>query len=108
MEAAIHSIRSELDEKIQHCIEKVMMCVNHKTQNFHKELNERIEITQVELWSVEVSLDTQARKLQEDLATIGYDHLRDYNLTHIKVQAMRNKTAQRLKPPDASSSLSWK
>jgi hypothetical protein len=39
----------------------------------------------VELQAVEVSLDTQARKLQEDLATIRSDHLRDYNLIHIKV-----------------------
>jgi hypothetical protein len=41
----------------------------------------------VELQAAEVSLDTQARKLQVDLATIRSDHLKDYNLTHIKVQA---------------------
>jgi hypothetical protein len=73
-----------------------MTCINHKTQSFHKELSERIKITQVELWTVEVSLDTQARKLQKDLATIRYNHLRDYNLTHIKAQAMRNKTCSEI------------
>jgi hypothetical protein len=39
-----------------------------------------------------MSLDVQARKLQEDQATVRSDHLRDYNLTHIKVQATINET----------------
>jgi hypothetical protein len=39
-----------------------------------------------------MSLDAQARKLQEDLATVRSDYLRDYNLTHIKVQATINET----------------
>jgi hypothetical protein len=46
----------------------------------------------VELQAVEVSLKAQARKLQEDLATTRSDHLRHYNLTHIKVQATINET----------------
>jgi hypothetical protein len=46
----------------------------------------------LELQRIEVSLDAQARKLQEDLATIRSDHLRDYDLTHIKVQATINET----------------
>jgi hypothetical protein len=46
----------------------------------------------MELQAVEVFLNTQARTLQEDLATIRFDHLRDYNLTHIKVQATINET----------------
>jgi ABC-type Zn2+ transport system substrate-binding protein/surface adhesin len=58
-----------------------------KTDVNLKELTERIGKTQVELQTVKVSLDAQARELQEDLATIRSDHLRDYDLTHIKLQA---------------------
>jgi hypothetical protein len=46
----------------------------------------------MKLQAVELSLDTQARKLQENLANIRSDHLRAYNITHIKVQAIINET----------------
>jgi hypothetical protein len=39
-----------------------------------------------------VSLNTKTRNFQEDRATIRFDHHRDYNLTHIKVQATINET----------------
>jgi hypothetical protein len=67
------------------------MCVNRKT-SLCKELTEKIEKTQMELQAVEMSLDLQERKLQDNLATIRSDHLREYNLTHIKVQATINET----------------
>jgi hypothetical protein len=41
----------------------------------------------VELQAEEVSLYAKERKLQKDLANIRSDYLRDYNLTHVKVQA---------------------
>jgi hypothetical protein len=40
----------------------------------------------------EVSLDAEARKRQEALAAIRSDHLINYSLTHIKVQATINET----------------
>jgi hypothetical protein len=46
----------------------------------------------VELQTVEISLNAQARKLQEGLETIRSDHLREYDLTHLKVQATRKET----------------
>jgi hypothetical protein len=46
----------------------------------------------VELQAVQVSHEAQAKKLQEDIATIRSDHLKDSNLTHIKVQATINET----------------
>lgn len=46
----------------------------------------------MDLQAVEVSLDVQVGKLQEDLATIRSDHLRDYSFTHIKAQATINET----------------
>jgi hypothetical protein len=47
MEAAVHSMLSELDEIIQHRIENVMAHINHETQSLPQELAERIERTQV-------------------------------------------------------------
>jgi hypothetical protein len=60
MEAAIHSIRSEL-EIIQHQMEGVVSCVDQKTQDFRKELTE----TQVELQELRVSLDTRTENFQK-------------------------------------------
>jgi predicted component of type VI protein secretion system len=92
MEAMVHSMRSELDETIQHQIKNIMTHVNCKTQSLQKELTKKIEKTQVELQAVEVFLNTQARKLEEDLATIRSSHPRNYNFTHIKVQRPTNET----------------
>jgi hypothetical protein len=80
-------MRSELDETVGHQIENVVTRVNHETRSLQKELSEKIDKTQVELQAAEVSLGAQARKPQEDLATIRSNHLRHYNLIHIKVQA---------------------
>jgi hypothetical protein len=44
MEAAIHSIRSELEETVKR-VEDVQSCVNQKTQDFPKELTEKIDET---------------------------------------------------------------
>jgi hypothetical protein len=92
MEVAIHSIRSELDETIQHRIENVMTQVNYKTQSLQKELRENLKKTQVKLQTVEVSLDAQARKFQEDLATIKSNHLKDYDLTNTTVHTTIEQT----------------
>jgi hypothetical protein len=46
----------------------------------------------VELRTVEVSLNPQARKFQKDLAIIRSHHLRDFNLNHIKVQEIIKET----------------
>jgi hypothetical protein len=41
MQAAIHSIRSELQEAIKHRMEDVLTCVKERWQDLHKELNEK-------------------------------------------------------------------
>jgi hypothetical protein len=51
-----------------------MTRVNHETQSLQKELREKLEKTQVELQTVEVSLDPQTRKFREDIAIIRSDH----------------------------------
>lgn len=38
LEAAVHSIQSELEETIKHRVEDVLACVNQKIQGLHKEL----------------------------------------------------------------------
>jgi predicted transcriptional regulator len=55
MEAVIHSIRSEIEETIQHRMENVMTEVNKKTEGLRKELNE----TQKDLQITKASLNTQ-------------------------------------------------
>jgi hypothetical protein len=47
---------------------------------------------QTELQTVEESLDACARKLQEDLAKIRTEQLRDYDYTHVTLQETFNKT----------------
>jgi hypothetical protein len=71
-------------------------------------LSEKIEKTLVELQTVGVSLGAQARKLQEDLATIRSNHLSDYDLTHIKVQAAINKIHSEIEATKCEFSLGWK
>jgi hypothetical protein len=49
MEAAIHSIWSELEETIKHRVEDVLSCVDQKTPGLRKELTEKIDETWVAL-----------------------------------------------------------
>jgi hypothetical protein len=79
-------------------------------QNLHKILNDKIgkKKTPTELQRVEVSLNTQTRKLWENLGTISSDYLRDYGLTHVMVQQPLMKPAQQLKPSNANCRLCWK
>jgi hypothetical protein len=67
MEAAIHSIRSELEETIQHEIKSFLPYVDQKTQNLRVELTERIEKTHIELQTVELSLDKRTREVEEKI-----------------------------------------
>jgi hypothetical protein len=43
MREVIHSIRSELEETIQHRMEDALLCVDQKTQGLRKELTEKID-----------------------------------------------------------------
>jgi hypothetical protein len=73
MEAAIHSIRSELEETIQHEMKGVLSYVDQKKQNLRMELTERIEKTHIELQTVELSLDKRTRDVEEEIASIMED-----------------------------------
>jgi pyrimidine operon attenuation protein/uracil phosphoribosyltransferase len=65
MEATIHSIWSELEERIKHWVEDVLLCINQKMQYLCKELTNMIEEIQVDLQAAETSLDSQTKSLQE-------------------------------------------
>jgi hypothetical protein len=54
-------------------MENIMTCINLEKQKLHKELTEKIEKAQVELEAVEVSLETQAKRLKENLEVITTD-----------------------------------
>jgi cob(I)alamin adenosyltransferase len=73
MKAAMQSMRSELDETIRHKIEKAMTNISRETYNIQTELTENFEKTKVKLQAVDVSLDTQVKKLQENLKVISID-----------------------------------
>jgi hypothetical protein len=49
MEAAIHSIRAELEETIKYRVADILSCVARKKQGLLKELTKKIDETQVDL-----------------------------------------------------------
>jgi hypothetical protein len=49
VEAAMHSIRSELEETIKHRVEDVLSYVDQKTQGLRKDLSEKIDETELDL-----------------------------------------------------------
>jgi hypothetical protein len=67
MEATIHSIRSELEEIIKNWVKDVLFCVYKKTQGVHKELTEKIDVTQVDLQAVKASIYTWTGSLGGDI-----------------------------------------
>jgi hypothetical protein len=71
-------------------MENVMTCINLEKQNLHKQLTEKIEKAQVELQAVEVSLDTQAKKLQENLEVITTD----LTMVDIEVKTTRKEALE--------------
>jgi hypothetical protein len=65
MEAAISSIRSELEEALTRWVEDVLASVDQRTQGLQEELNAKMEETQLEL---QMSLDTWTRSLCNETA----------------------------------------
>jgi flagellar biosynthesis chaperone FliJ len=59
MEAAINSIRTELEETIKHQVEDILSYVDQKSQGLFKELTEKIDETQVNLQTIRTSVDMQ-------------------------------------------------
>jgi hypothetical protein len=70
MEAALHSIRSELEKAIKHQVEDILSCVDQKKQGFRKELVEKIDETQVDLQAIRTSVDTQTKSLLKTITDI--------------------------------------
>jgi hypothetical protein len=66
-EAAIHSIQSELEETIKHLVEDVLASFYQRTQGLRKELNEKIDETQLDLQLVMTSIDTCTGNLKDDI-----------------------------------------
>jgi hypothetical protein len=108
-EAAIQSMRSELDETIRHQMENVMTCVTREMQNLHKEVTEKIEKKKTGGITGSRGVPRcEGKEAPGRLVTIRSNHLRDYNLTHIKVQATINETCSETETTNMSSSLGWK
>jgi hypothetical protein len=73
MRSTVCAVRSELEETIQHEMKDMLSYVDQKTQNLRKELTETIETTQMELQTVEVSLDKRTRDVKGKIAPIKED-----------------------------------
>jgi uncharacterized protein YtpQ (UPF0354 family) len=86
MEAAIHSIWSELEETIQHRVEDVLLCVEQKMLDLRKELTEKIDETQVDLQALRASVDTQTKSLLETI-TDTREHL--HKELQVETQTMK-------------------
>jgi hypothetical protein len=71
--STVCAIRSKLEETIQHEMKGVLLYVEEKTQNLCRGLTETIEKTQMELQTVEVSLDKRTRDVEEMIASIRED-----------------------------------
>jgi hypothetical protein len=61
MEAAIHFIWTKLEETID------TSCVDQKTEGLHKELDEKIDETQMSLQAVKTSLQETLADMRNDL-----------------------------------------
>jgi hypothetical protein len=87
MEAAIHSIRSELEKTN---IRWKMSCHALTTRRRASTRNCLRRLTkQVDLQAVKMSLDTRTKSLQETLATTKSNFRTELNLLHIEAQATR-------------------
>jgi hypothetical protein len=89
MKAAMQSMRSELDESIQHRIEDIFAVFEHDKRILQSELTERIDKTEEKLQRVEVSLDAQTTKRQEVIT-------KNYNETHAAIEETRREFQARL------------
>jgi hypothetical protein len=65
MEAAIHFIRSELEETIKQRVKDVLSCVEQTTQGLRKEQTEKIDETRADIQAAKTSIDTQKKSLQD-------------------------------------------
>jgi hypothetical protein len=90
MREEIRAIRADVEKTIRQRMENVMTCINLEKQNLHKELTEKIEKAHVELQAVEVSLDTRAKKLQENLKVISTD----LTMVDIEVKTTRKEALE--------------
>jgi hypothetical protein len=70
IEAAINSVRSDFKQIFQRRMVYILSCVEEMRRSLHTELTEMIEKTQVELQSVEESLDRETKDLREELTTL--------------------------------------
>jgi hypothetical protein len=73
MKAAMNSMRGELEETMKNLVEDEVVCAYQRTQCVYKELNEKIDETQVVLQAGKVSLDSRTMSLQKSLAEARKD-----------------------------------
>jgi hypothetical protein len=95
MEAAIHSIWSKLEETMKRGVEDILLCVWQKMRSLCKELNEKIDETQMDLQVVESPSIMRAKSFQETLADTGNDIHKELGLM-FQVEAQKVKAEIRI------------
>jgi hypothetical protein len=91
MEAAICSIRSELEETIKHWLEDILSCVDQKTQGLHKELTKKFDKTHVDFQAIKTSIDTRTNSLLKTI-TDTREHLHKELGLMIQVKTLMTRT----------------
>jgi chromosome segregation ATPase len=89
IKAAMRSMRSELDETIQHRIENIFHIFEHDRRILQTELTKRINKIEEKLQTAELSLCARTTKLLEDLT-------KNYNETCAAIEEAKRKFRARL------------
>jgi DNA replication protein DnaD len=73
VEASMAKLEEKMETTVKHQMKHLVSYVGQSTQNLRRELTETIENTQMELQTVEVSLDKRTRDVEENIAAIIED-----------------------------------
>jgi hypothetical protein len=84
-------MQENIKDNLKKTMEEMMTMNQAKTEGKLKELTETIEKTQMVLQTVELSFDTQARNLQENLEVIKADLTTDLTMVGIEVKTTRKE-----------------
>jgi hypothetical protein len=91
LEAATHSIGSELEETIKDRVADILSCVVQKAQGLRKELTEKNDETQVDLQAIRTSVDSPTKGLLQTI-TDTREHLHAEHGLMIQSETQMTKT----------------
>jgi hypothetical protein len=96
MEAAMHSMRSDIERSVQKLVEDVLSVVDHKTHSLQLDLTETFESTQVKLHTIELALGVETNSFRLDLSTVQAGTISNRQATFERIEAVRRDFYTRL------------